>query len=63
MYNTKSDRFSPKIKLYIYGNRKSNANETNGEIIMKMEAFDRLNFFQNYRQQYTVILITTVRVP
>ena len=25
MYNTKSDHFSPKIKLYIYGNRKSNA--------------------------------------
>ena len=25
MYNTKSGHFSPKIKLYIYGNRKSNA--------------------------------------
>ena len=25
MYNTKSDLFSPKIKSYIYGNRKSNA--------------------------------------
>ena len=25
MYNTKSDHFSPKIKPYIYGNRKSNA--------------------------------------
>ena len=25
MCNTKSDHFSPKIKLYIYGNRKSNA--------------------------------------
>ena len=25
MYNTKSDHFSPKIKQYIYGNRKSNA--------------------------------------
>ena len=25
MYNTKSDHFSPKIKLCIYGNRKSNA--------------------------------------
>ena len=24
MYNTKSDHFSPKIKPYIYGNRKSN---------------------------------------
>ena len=23
MYNTKSDHFSPKIKPYIYGNRKS----------------------------------------
>ena len=25
MYNTKNDHFSPKIKPYIYGNRKSNA--------------------------------------
>ena len=25
MYNTKSNHFSPKIKPYIYGNRKSNA--------------------------------------
>ena len=25
MYNTKSDHFSPKIKPYVYGNRKSNA--------------------------------------
>ena len=25
MYNTKCDHFSPKIKHYIYGNRKSNA--------------------------------------
>ena len=25
MYNTKSDHFSPKIKPYIYGNRKLNA--------------------------------------
>ena len=25
VYNTKSDRFSPKIKPYIYGGRKSNA--------------------------------------
>ena len=25
MYNTKSDHFSPKIKPYIYGKRKSNA--------------------------------------
>ena len=25
MYNTKSDHFSPKIKPYIYANRKSNA--------------------------------------
>ena len=24
-YNTKSDHFSPKIKPYIHGNRKSNA--------------------------------------
>ena len=30
---------------------------------MKMEAFDRLNFYQNYRQPYTVIPITTVRGP
>ena len=30
---------------------------------MKMEAFDRLNFYQNYRQLYTVIPITTVRGP
>ena len=31
---------------------------------MKMEAFDRLYFFyQNYRQRYTVIPITTVRGP
>ena len=25
IYNTKSDHFSPKLKPYIYGNRKSNA--------------------------------------
>ena len=25
MYNTKSDHFSPKIKLYIHGYRKSNS--------------------------------------
>ena len=31
---------------------------------MKIEAFDRLYFFyQNYRQRYTVIPITTVRGP
>ena len=30
---------------------------------MKMEAFDRLKFYQNYRQRYTVIPITTVRGP
>ena len=30
---------------------------------MKMEAFDRFNFYQNYRQRYTVIPITTVRGP
>ena len=28
-----------------------------------MEAFDRLCFYQNYRQPYTVIPITTVRGP
>ena len=27
MFNAKSDHFSPKIKLYIYENRKSNAND------------------------------------
>ena len=39
--------------------------ETNSELIlyMKMEAFDWLHFFQNYRQRYTVISITTVRGP
>ena len=30
---------------------------------MKMEAFDRLYFYQNDRQRYTVIPITTVRGP
>ena len=30
---------------------------------MKMEVFDRLNLYQNYRQRYTVIPITTVRGP
>ena len=30
---------------------------------MKMEALDRLIFYQNYRQRYTVIPITTVRGP
>ena len=30
---------------------------------MKMEAFDRLKFHQNYKQRYTVISITTVRGP
>ena len=29
---------------------------------MKMEAFD-LYFYQNYRQRYTVIPITTIRGP
>ena len=30
---------------------------------MKMEAFDRFIFYQNYRQRYAVIPITTVRGP
>ena len=30
---------------------------------MKMEAFDRLYFLENYRQRYTVIPITTARGP
>ena len=30
---------------------------------MKMEVFDRLYFYQNYRQRYTGIPITTVRDP
>ena len=30
---------------------------------MKMEAFDQFQFYQNYRQRYTVIPITTVRGP
>ena len=36
MYNTKSDHFSPKIKPYIYGNRKSNKKnkiETDSKVI------------------------------
>ena len=36
MYNTKSDHFSPKIKMYIKGNSKSNAKsltEANSELI------------------------------
>ena len=32
-------------------------------LYMKMEAFDRFIFYQNYRQRYTVIPITTVRGP
>ena len=35
MYNTKRDHFSPKIKPYIHGNRKST-----GSLCIKMEAFD-----------------------
>ena len=32
-------------------------------LYIKMETFDRFLFFQNYRQRYTVIPITTVRGP
>ena len=36
--------------------------ETKSNLYMKMEAFDQL-FYQNYRQQCTVIPITTARGP
>ena len=45
MVSTKSDHLSPKIKLYIHGNRKSNAilyNRDQQPAYMKMDAFDGL---------------------
>ena len=41
MFNRKSDHFSPKIKPYIYKNRKSNAKPT-ASLIINMKAFDGL---------------------
>ena len=63
----KSDHFSPKIKPYIHGNRKSNAKLSNrgqqGAYISRWKHLIDFNFYQNYKQQYTVIPITTVRGP
>ena len=67
MYNTKSDHFSPKIKPYIYRNRKSNAKSYNIDqqraYIWRWKHLIDFNFYQNNRQPYTVIPITTVRGP
>ena len=67
MYNTKSDHFSPKIKPYIYGNRKSNAKSENRDqqqaYIWRWKHLIDFNFYQNNWQRYTVIPITTVRGP
>ena len=46
MYNTKSDYFSPKIKPYIYGNRKIKCKiikyRPKASLYLKMETFNRL---------------------
>ena len=46
MHDTKSDHFSPKIKRYFHGNRKSNTKSLKyrptASLYMKMESFDRL---------------------
>ena len=67
MYNKKSDHFSPKIKPYSYGTRKSNAKKSNRDqqraYIWRWKHMVDFNFYQNYRQRYTVIPITIVRGP
>ena len=69
MYNAKSDHFSPKIKPCIMeiGNEMQYYRiGTNSELLYidgSILYFIDFNFYQNYRQQYTVIHITAVRGP
>ena len=67
MYNTKSDHFSCKIRgtFMEIGNQMPNHKiETYRELIYEDGSIlVDFNFYQNYRQRYIVIPITTVRGP